>query len=810
MKIVSGKNLALTAVISLCLTLVSVSSVQSARLPIPSGAFYYQPAATVFGSEAAWVNPAALGWYRAQSYQFLVDYYDGRLAKSWGLVTSGERMAFAYRRVDNPSGDDFIESIIATGFSFSQKAYVGGSYRYFREGPEPYNNRHSWNFSLLLRGNSPFSAGAVLSNVNRNRVDGVRTETETRYSLGYRPANGKLTLAADMFLSTKTRLSNADFVYHLEVRPKPGLYLYAGLDSDRDFQVGMRANLLRYFVGSKSGFNRDGDGRGTTVFSGATSLRQPSLIPEPGRRLSLNIRGSLPENPPRPYIGRRQTSFTETILNIYRAAEDASISEMVLNLSRPRVGFAQAQELREALRYFRSRGKEITCHVSYPNNIAYFVGSVADRLLIPPVSQLNLVGLRAELTFYAGTLNKLGIKADIIHIGGYKTAPERYTRESASPENRQQLNRLLDELYDQFVGAIAAGRSLTPDSVRTIIDHGPFTSEEALRFGLVDGLSYRDEVKDQFLSDCSEISFNYYMRDTLTNDAFAPKPVVAVVVADGDIADEGQKMTPFDQTAGTTPGRMRRALERAMARSDVKAVVLRINSPGGLALAADDIHHLLQKSAAKKPLIVSMANVAASGGYQIAMPASRIFASDATVTGSIGIYGGKADLSGLYEKIGMGKELFTRGRFAGMLSTVKPFTDDERDKYASHLQAFYDYFVGLVADSRHLPVDSVESLARGQVFTGREAVALGLADESGGLKQALDFVAEELHLDDYRVVVYPEDRPLLVLAGQRLWGQIASIFTGSDRASSVLPGEFSALEGGGFLLARMPYNLIIE
>ena len=810
MKRVGGKLYSPVAVVLLILVLMSPVALQAERLPIPSGVFYYQPAATVFGAEAAWVSPAALGWYRAQSYQFLVDYYDGGFAKSWGLVTSGERLAFAYRRVDNSTDDDFIETVFATGFSMSDRSYLGGSYRYFREGPYPYNNRHLWNLSFLLKGRGPFSAGAVVSNLNRGRVDGERTDTEMRYSLGYRPDNGKLTVAADMFLSTGTKLSNADYVYHLEVRPKPGLYVYAGVDSDMDFMVGVRANLLRYFVGSRSGFDRDGKGRGTTLFAGGSDLRQPSLIPEPRRRLSLNIKSSLPENPPRPIFGRQQTSFAETILNIYRAADDASIGEMVLSLSRPRLGFAQAQELREALRYFRSRGKEVTCHVSHPGNIAYLVASAADRILMHPVNQLHLVGLRAELTFYAGTMDKLGIKADMVAIGDYKTAPERYTRDTSSPQNREQLNRLLDELYEQFVTAIAAGRSLTPDSVRTIIDQGPFTSEEALHYGLVDGLSYRDELKDKFLSGHSEISFSYYMKDTLSNDDFAPKPVVAVVVAEGDIANGGQAVSPFDHSARTTPSRMRRALEQAMGRSDVKAVVLRINSPGGFALAAEDIHHVLEKSARKKPLIVSMANVAASGGYQIAMPASRIFADDATVTGSIGIYGGKADLSGLYDKIDMGKELYTRGRFAGMYSMVKPFTDSERYKYASHLRAFYDYFVGLVSDSRKLPVDSVASLASGKVYTGREAVALGLVDETGGLKQALDFVADELHLDDYRIALYPEDRPLLLLAGQKLWGQFASIFTGSDNAASVLPSEFSALDGDGFLLARLPYNLIIE
>ncbi|MFZ5981083.1 MAG: S49 family peptidase, partial [Candidatus Zixiibacteriota bacterium] len=413
----------------------------------------------------------------------------------------------------------------------------------------------------------------------------------------------------------------------------------ACFDSDKNFQIGFRTNLLRYFTGSRSTFNKHGDHQGTTIFAGATAMKQPSIIREPARRLTLGLSGSMSENPPRPFWGHKPTAFATIIVDLYRAAADPSISEMMLDLKGLSLGLGQAQELREAMTYFKSRGKHITCYLTAPNNIGYYIASAADRILIPPVCQLNLVGLRAELSFYAGTLEKLGARVDLMRIGDYKTASERFTQTAASEENREQVNRILDGIYNQFVSGIAEGRCISPDSVRNIIDNGPFTSAEALQYRLVDGLSYRDEVGKTFLSRMPEISFYRYHEDTLLNDDWRRPEVLAVVVADGDIAYDGRSLADFGGGTKATPRLLGQALERAVNTPEVKGIVLRVNSPGGLALAGEDIYRSAQIAADRKPLLVSMANVAASGGYYIAMSAERIYANPGTITGSIGIYG---------------------------------------------------------------------------------------------------------------------------------------------------------------------------
>lgn len=797
-------------VITVCLLNQPVSAGEdSKRIVIPDDLFYYQPAATTFGVNAAWNNPARLSRYGAAGFVVMADYVNGNYARSWGTAIYRDRLTTAFRHIDNPDGQDYDELVTALGMKAGPALNFGISYRYFREGPGLYNNRHFWNIGLSHQGAGPFAMGALFSNLNRGKINGEQSATEQRYSLGYRPIGRKLTLAVDMFFSTQNKPSEADFVYHARYLPIRGLYLTASIDSDRNYQLGLRANLLKYFVGSESSFDRNGHGGHTTAYFGATNMRQPSLIGERRRNLTVRVTGRISENPPQPRFGRRSLPFITLITSLYRAADDESIASMRLDLSRLALGFGQAQELREALLYFKSRGKRIICHLSLPNNIGYLVASAADTILIPPVSQLRLVGLRAELTFWAGTLDKLGINMELLRVGEYKSGPETYTRQSATPENRAQLDRLLDDLYDQFVETIASGRQLSADSVRRIIDNGPFTSTEAVQYGLVDGLSYRDKVGSDYFAGLPEVSFRRYQADTLINDDWRPRPLIAIVVAEGEITGNGGGSDPFGRQTGVRPAAMARAFERAHRNPNVKALVFRVNSPGGWAMAGEQIHRSAYKASEAKPMVVSMGNVAASGGYYIAMPSERIFVNPATITGSIGIYGGKADFSGLYDKLAVGKELFTRGRYAGMLTNIRPFTDDERQKYQDHLQEFYSHFVNLVADSRKLPVDSIDQLSRGQVWTGREALENGLADAPGGLKQALDYAAAELGLDDYDIVIYPQNRPWFIMPGQSLFRSVLSILTGNENSlESGVPSVPTSEEES--IMARMPYDLTIE
>jgi protease-4 len=797
-----------TLVVALSAATAFAAEGDSNRIPIPTDVFYYRPAATVYGPEAIWTNPAGLNRPGIAGFELMADYRAGEFAQSWGGVVFRDGTATAFRHIKNPDGTDFDELLTAVGFSISPTLNFGGSYRYFREGPGLYHKRHFWNIGFGTQRLGSFAFGAVFSNVNRGKVDGDKTAVEQRYSMGYRPIGQVLTLSADIFMSSRDNLSKADVLYHAECNPTEGLYLNGLVDSDGNYEIGVRANLLKYLVGSQSHFDKHGHNERTTVYLGASNMRQPSLIGERTRRLDLSISGGVSENPPQPVFGRRETSFLSLISTLYRAADDPSISTLKLDLSRLSLGMGRAQELRDAMKYFRSHGKRVICHLSTPNNIGYFVACVADSILIPPVSELQLVGLRAELTFWAGTLEKLGARVEILRIGDYKSAAESLTRESSTEENRAQVNRLLDDWYGQFVAAIAEGRHLSVDSVRALVDRGPFTSKEAVACGLVDGLSYQDQMIQSYFQGLPGISFKQYVKDTLVNDSWRPVPVIAVVVADGEILPDGESGWN-DNSSNVRPTAMARTFERIRTDRRIKGIVLRIDSPGGWALAGEDIHRTTSCAAETRPMVVSMANMAASGGYYIATPAHRVFVNPATATGSIGIYGGKADLSGLYEKINLGKELYTRGRYAGMLTNLRPFTEDERTKYMSHLQAFYDHFVDLVAASRGLSTDSVDALSRGRVWTGREAVACGLADQIGGVRAAIEYLASNLQLDKYSIEVFPQKRPWFVFPGVSLWKTVMATLTGNKNSPEAALSAWPLSEEGA-IFARVPFDLAVE
>ncbi len=787
------------------LTLFPINHTVAQEIKLPENLFYYHPAASVFGSEATWINPSALARYNSHAYQFMADLNDVNSSDSWGFVSSGEKIGVAYRKFDS-SGVTYKESIYGLGFESGQNIYMGMSYRYIHEGLSFLNKRHLWSLSLTGKGKGPINWAAVFSNLNRGKIDGLKTEVSQRYSLSYRPSDENLTFSVDMFTSAKRKFSDADYIYHVEFRPKDGLYLTAQVDSDNNYHIGFRANFLNLFTGSDNSFSKSGNSKRSIVYMGRTSARQKSLIPDRKRRLLISLSGKIEENPVQPLFGKKKIPFTKILMEIYRAANDSSIAEILLATNSASLGMAQAEELREALLYFKSKNKRLIAHMSNPGNLSYFLSSVADVVVIPPASQLNLKGLEAELSFYGATLEKIGVKFEMLRLKDYKTAPETLTRKNASDKNKEQINRILDNIYGQFVTAIAYGRKISKDSTIKLIDNGPYTSKEALNSGLVDDLKYRDEMHTLFEKKYPLISLKQYLKDTLLNDNWNKYPLIAVIVADGEIRFDNSGSGFFGSSPVISPSKYKSAFKYVKKNNEIEAVLFRINSPGGYALAADKIYHFAKSSSKKKITAVSMSNVAASGGLQIAMPSSKIFASSSTITGSIGIFGGKVILSELYKKLAIGKELFSRGKNASMMTSLRAFTEDEKSKYFSHLKSFYEYFISIVAKSRNLPEDSVENIAMGKVWTGSEALEIGLVDSNGGFKAAIDYLADELGTENYRLRYLPISRPLFLLNNNLNPLSTDALLHIENRIQSGL----SLIANNGEILSRMPFDIDIK
>lgn len=771
---------------------------------LPEEVFFYQPVASVTGPASFWTNPAATPTVQAGS-MLMFTQRNNRLVRDYGTAANWRAFGAAYRHVVGNDRRDLDEYLFA--FGGGQRNRLGLSYRYIKNGPGYLHHRHLWTIGFLSRANARFALGARIENLNRGRIDGVRSDIRFIYGAAYRLYEDMVTATFDVDMTGKESLNRADFRTGVEVRPTPGVYLYADVTNHSRFQFGFRVNLGSAYVGHYHYFDRDLRSLHGTSYVGQVKGSQRSVIPARKKTLLVRLDGDLPENPKIPVFGVKPLRFIDYLEGISRAADDDAVKNMLLHIGSLRCGLGKAEELAEAIAAFRKQGKPVVAFLDDADNLSYYVAAGADSIFVPPVSGVQLVGLRAELKSYKGFLAKIGVEAEVERVGDYKTAPEGYYLDQPSQANREQTNRLLDDLYATLVEAVASGRGLAGDSVKTLIDAAPLTSVEACQAGLIDRSCYYHELQESFTGRDRRpgralVGLLEYQTQTVVKDCWAPSPVVAVIVADGEISYGGSGgRVGEDELLGE--------IDRVRRDPTVGAAVLRINSPGGEAIASDLLRHEVERLAKEKPLVISMGDVAASGGYYMSTVGCPVLVDRNTITGSIGIYAGKANLTGLYDKLNIYSETFFRGRNAAMYSLSEPFTSQQRESVRRHIEAFYRHFVSLVADSRHLSAERVDSLGRGRVWTGREATANHLADRTGGLLAAIEEArrAAGIEIDELTVNVYPVKRtwwenPFDV---SRLLRRVMGWVFGRPASEILLP-EIP----DGRLYCRLPYDISIR
>jgi protease-4 len=457
-------------------------------------------------------------------------------------------------------------------------------------------------------------------------------------------------------------------------------------------------------------------------------------------------------------------SLLEVLSTLQVAARDPRVDGIFLELAGAPAGLTQALSLRRALDGVRSAGKPVVGYAETLGEEELLVASGADRLFLPESGSVFLVGLRIEGLYLRGLLEEVGARPDVVRIGDYKTAAESFLRQEMSAQQREQLESLLEDRFEALVDGIARGRGLGPDAVRERIDEGPYAAPAALEAGLVDGCLYRDEVEERLeelmpvpppeRSGPRRVRFveapvyhSLHAADPGWRPLLGELPHIAYVVAHGAIR-RGSGLR------GVASDTYRVLLERLRTDPHVRGVVVRVSSPGGDGLASDLLHRGLSRLREEKPVVVSMGEVAASGGYYLAAGADTVLAESATVTGSIGVVGGKLDLSGLYERFGVSRDGVERGARAGMLSEARPFTTAERKAVREEMRAVYETFLNRVASGRSLSREAVERVAGGRVWSGAKARHLGLVDRLGGPLEAL---AEARR----RAGLLPEERMIL-------------------------------------------------
>jgi protease-4 len=440
------------------------------------------------------------------------------------------------------------------------------------------------------------------------------------------------------------------------------------------------------------------------------------------------------------------------------AKDEPSVAMVVFELrTAPGESLARVAELRDAIGLLRRNGKKVLCHLEDADGSSLYMCSAANRTLVNPAGGIRFAGLRSRYFYIKGLLDKIGVHADFVRIGEHKSAPEMLTREGSTDVSRADKIDLLQQIERNFVLSVAAGRRIQPGTLRERIAKGPFIASEARAAGLVDGFAFDDQIE----AEASKLAgYDLHMADLDDVARRSPRDFgmgrrVAIVYVDGDMIDGRSESIPFFGVKLVGSYTIAENLKQVREDERVGAVVLRIESGGGSAMAADVIWRQVQLTARVKPVIVSMGSAAASGGYYIAAPATRIFANPLSITGSIGIFYGKADVSELFKKIGVSVEVYKTAPRADAESIFRPYTDDERAELERKVAQFYDMFLGRVAEGRKLKKAEVDVVGQGRVWTGEQARDKKLVDELGGLRQA---IAEACRLADI-----PEDGPILEL-----------------------------------------------
>jgi len=537
---------------------------------------------------------------------------------------------------------------------------------------------------------------------------------------------------------------------------------------------------------------------GQSVDTGIASFESVQLIEQaaPSVVAHFHLSGELTESEMVDTFGLTAgqiTSLRSLVSLLEKASEDNDIKAVILTFDGMSMGFGQLEELRGAIAQLKDAGKKVYVHAEGMNILVYSLLCSGSNLSVAPQSALWFMGIYTESIYVKDLLDKIGVQGDFLHMGDYKSAAEILTRSEPSEPAEENINWLLDGYYESLTNMISQSRGLAAERVRELIDNGPYLAEQALEKGLIDAVETREEflarVKDEFegrivvdnrygqeeqiqVDLANPFAFFAILAEIINPPKKPQKDSVALIYVEGAIMPGHSQPSLFGQSGIAFSGDIRKALERAAGDDSVKAVVMRVDSPGGSAEASEVILNAARLVMEKKPFIVSMGNVAGSGGYYISCGADTIFADEVTITASIGVVGGKLITADMWGKLGVNWVGYKRGTNADFLSSLKPFDDSQKQKLENYMQKIYDVFKGHVAKGRGDKLTRpLDEIAGGRVYTGKQALELGLVDEIGGINRAINYAAAKASLEDYDVRIIPRPRDIITQIIEEYSGQ---------------------------------------
>ncbi len=542
--------------------------------------------------------------------------------------------------------------------------------------------------------------------------------------------------------------------------------------------------------------------------------KQPVI--SPNAVLVLGLSGEVPESSPVdlsiPFLqSPGGPTVTDVWNSLHRAASDNRVKALLIQPRGLSLGWAKLQEIHRDIQDFKRSGKPVYALLQSPGSKEYYLGSAADRIFLSPDDTLEVKGFRIEETYLKNTLDKLGIGVEVDHMGRFKDAGDPYTKAAMSPETREVLNQVLDQLFGDFCSTVGSGRHKTADAIRALVDLGPFTAAQAKSAGLVDELGYEDDVFTEIksktgLRDLNRLPLRSYFRAVPSRG-----DRIAMLVGEGEIS-RGEPDGGFNSQVAISSGAFSKTVRQVREDKSIKGVIVRVDSPGGDAVASDEILHELKLLSKAKPVVISMSDLAASGGYLMSMTGDPIVSYPNTITGSIGVLYVRPNFRGLFNKLGLQQEVITRGKLADLDSVSTPLSDAARQKLHESIEWTYKEFVSKVASARRKTYDQIDPLAQGRVWMGVQARQNGLVDELGGLNESIALVRKRAHLSDRgetELVTFPPRQTLLdLLLNSQSSSVTEHLLTGKIRSFLPgIPGE-SLLKGG--MLRMMPYTLSIQ
>ena len=750
----------------------------------------YSPRALPGGTAAIWTNPAGIGEDGGSGLIFAAPYLGGvntvyQFNDQWGFGINLESLGFGIEA----TREDHAATRYTWGSSveFSEGFNLGWAYHW----SGGLNRQNSWDLGLLVRPTPWLSIGAQVTEVNCPKsivMDTLGNELNVNldpsYHLGLalRPFCPRLTLTADAALwrsnadwavGKNDYGDNLDPTFTLQLQPIPGFALRAGyaMDSELTF-AGISLYNENTELASHSG-HRMSSVSGSPAYMGTSWIRiSDEFRPEPfafldkPKVVTMKLSGKIVEEP-EPFSLFRPKAMTihELLQKIERLEKDDQVKGLLLKFDGLSIGTSDLAEFRESLLDFKAAGKKIFVYSNDYTLGRMYLASVGDLVLVHPAGEVIIPGIGATMPFIRSLLEKLGIEAQVLHVGKYKSAGEILSRDDMSEEAKEAIDAVVETIWTAYTGAIAEGRGISPDEVKNWVDEAMFNADEALEHGLVDGIAFEDQVEEKIKEEftgrkprfvSSKIYFMQKPAELVWDDMTSPR--IAVVYAVGSIMEgESKRELLGGKIMGSET--IAKAIRQARSDSRVKAIVFRIDSGGGSALASDIILREIErttndtlKDVRHIPVIVSMSDVAGSGGYYIACKADTIVAPETCITGSIGVIGLKLVLKDLYEKTGISHDGVMRGKHADMWKTRRRWNEDEEKKIMHSMETMYERFVGFVAAGRDLDTSRVHELGQGRIWSGKDALDLGLVDVNGGLLTAIDIAKEAAGIKKEKVV----------------------------------------------------------